>query len=155
VAEEVPEATFLVVGDGPLRPQLERMVDSSGLGDEVRFLGIRRDATAIIQRATVVVSTSRGEGLSLTALESLGAGTPLIAPDVGGMRRLLGSGAGVLLQDTEPATVAAAITELLRSPERRAAMGERGRALVADEHDQREMFDRYAAIYAALTRNRS
>ena len=154
VADSVPEARFLVVGDGPQRAQLERMVANSALETKIRFLGVRRDATAIIHRATVVVSTSQGEGLSLTALEALSAGTPLIAPDVGGMRRLLGSGAGVLLEDTEPATVAAAITRVLRSPEERALMKQRGQALVAAAHDQRRMFDRYEAIYAELSRSR-
>jgi len=155
VAETVPEAQFLVVGEGPQRAQLEQLVASSALESRVRFLGVRRDATAIIQRATVVVSTSRGEGLSMTALEALGAGTPLIAPDVGGMRRLLGSGAGVLLVDTEPATVAAAITHVLRSPEDRDVMSERGQALIATAHDQRQMFDRYEAIYAELATPRA
>lgn len=151
VVDAVPDAQFLVVGDGPLRAELERLVATLGLERSVRFLGVRRDATAIIQRATVVVSTSRGEGLSLMALESLGAGAPLIAPDIGGMRRLLGSGAGILLEDAEPTTVAAAITRVLCSPEERSRMSQRAQALIAAEYDQRQMLDRYAAIYDELS----
>jgi glycosyltransferase involved in cell wall biosynthesis len=154
VVGAVPHAQFLVVGDGPMREDLERLVATSGLGRSVRFLGVRRDVAAIVQRATVVVSTSRGEGLSLVALESLGAGTPLIAPDIGGMRRLLDSGAGILLEDAEPTTVAAAITRVLCSPEERCRMSQRARALIAAEYDQRVMLDRYAAIYDELAASR-
>jgi len=147
-----PGARALVVGDGPERGALEALASSLGLGDRIRFLGVRRDAAALIQRADVVVSTSRSEGLSLAALEALGAGTPLVAPDVGGMRRLLGSGAGVLLADTEPGTVAAAVLAVLRSPDRGRAMGERGRALVAAHHGRGAMLDAYEALYADLAR---
>jgi glycosyltransferase involved in cell wall biosynthesis len=153
VGRTIPDAQFLVVGDGPLRAQLEALAVSSGCADAVRFLGVRRDATAIVQRATAVVSTSHAEGLSLVALETLGAGTPLIAPDVGGMRRLLQSRTGVLLDDTEPTTVAAAIVAVLgASDDERTAMGDRGRALVESQYSQRHMLEEYMVMYGELSR---
>ncbi|HYI60702.1 MAG TPA: glycosyltransferase [Acidimicrobiales bacterium] len=151
VIDAVPTARLLVVGDGPERTALEALATSLGLGAHVRFLGVRRDARAVVQRATVVVSTSRSEGLSLAALETLRAGTPLVAPDVGGMRRLLGGGAGVLLADTRPPTVAAAVVDLLRRPDVVAAMGRAGRALTADRHDRDRMLAAYESAYLGLS----
>jgi glycosyltransferase involved in cell wall biosynthesis len=152
VAAECPEAVFLVVGDGPLRGDLERLAGSLGLSDRVRFAGPRRDARALIAASAVVVSTSRSEGLSLVALETLAAGVPLVAPDVGGMRGLLSTGAGLLVLDTDPRTVGAAVTGILRSAGRAGAMGAAGRALVAAEHDLDRMLRSYAALYRTMSR---
>jgi len=147
VAAEHPDARFLVVGDGPLRGDLERLAADLGLTDRVRFAGRRRDARALIGVSAVVVSTSESEGLSLVALETLAAGVPLVAPDVGGMRGLLATGAGVLVTDTDPGTVGAAVAAVLRSPDRAGSMGAAGRALVAAEHDLDRMLRSYAGLY--------
>jgi glycosyltransferase involved in cell wall biosynthesis len=150
IGGERPDARFLVVGDGTLRDDLERLAASLGLSGRIRFAGRRRDARALIALSSVVVSTSRSEGLSLVALETLAAGVPLVAPDAGGMRGLLSSGAGVLVPDTEPGTVAAAVVGILRSPGRAAAMGAAGRA-VAAEHDLDPMLRSYAGLYDELS----
>ena len=149
VAEERPDAVFLVVGDGPLRGDLERLAASLGLSDRVTFAGHRRDARALIAQSAVVVSTSRSEGLSLVALEALAAGVPLVATDVGGMRGLLSSGAGVLLTDTTPSAVAAAVAGVLGSSTWARSMGEIGRT-VAARHDLGSMLRSYDSLYEAL-----
>jgi glycosyltransferase involved in cell wall biosynthesis len=153
VAEQRPDAMFLVVGDGPRRGDLERLAASLGLSDRVRFAGRRRDARALIAASAVVVSTSRSEGLSLVALETLAAGVPLVAPDVGGMRTLLSTGAGVLLPDTGPATVGDAVAGILRSPGRADSMGAVGRSVTA-EHDLDRMLRAYAGLYEELRGDR-
>jgi glycosyltransferase involved in cell wall biosynthesis len=150
VAGERPDAVFLVVGDGPLRADLEQLAASLGLSDRIRFAGRRRDARALIAVSAVVVSTSRSEGLSLVALETLAAGVPLVAPDVGGMHGLLSTGAGVLVPDTGPTTVGAAVAGILGSPGRAAAMGAVGRA-VAAEHDLDRMLRSYTVLYEELS----
>jgi len=155
VVEAVPEAAILVVGDGPLRGELEALAATVVGPGRIRFLGARRDVPTLLQRASVAVSTSRREGLSLAALEALAAGTPLVAPDVGGMRRLLGSGAGVLVDDTEPATMAAALVAVLRAPDEGRAMGEIGRELVTARHGRGRMLDEYEAFYGELSRGAS
>lgn len=149
VAEARPDAEFLVVGDGPLRGDLEHLVSSLGLCDRVTFAGHRRDAQALVALSAVVVSTSLSEGLSLVALEALAAGIPLVAPDVGGMRELLSSGAGVLLPDTTPVAVGAAVAAILESATKARSMGEIGRA-VAAQHDLDRMLRSYDGLYEAL-----
>ena len=150
VAATVPAARFLVVGDGRQRPELEQLAVDEGVADLVRFTGVRRDAAALIARSTVVVLASRSEGLPLVALEAMAAGVPVVAPDVGGVGELLSTGAGVLLADTEPASIAAAILPLLASEAERRRMGVAGRAVVAERHRLEDMLGAYDALYARL-----
>ena len=149
VAERAPETRFLVVGDGPLRPELERSAQRLGL-EQVRFTGVRQDAGDIISRSALLVFSSDWEGLSLAALESLAAGVPVVASDVQGMRELLSSGAGVLVAGGEPRGLADAIVSLLEDGGRRQAMGEIGRALVRERYSIEGMIDAYARLYERL-----
>jgi glycosyltransferase involved in cell wall biosynthesis len=149
VAERAPETRFLVVGDGPLRPELERSARELAL-DQVRFTGVRPDAGDIISRSALLVFSSDWEGLSLAALESLAAGVPVVASDVQGMRELLSAGAGVLVAGGEPRGLADAIVSLLRDEGRRQAMGRIGRALVRERYSIEGMLDAYALLYRRL-----
>jgi glycosyltransferase involved in cell wall biosynthesis len=122
---EVPGATLAIVGDGPLRPELERL--AAELGASVIFTGVRRDARALMGAADVVVMPSRWEGLPLTALEALASGTPLVATNVRGLRELLTDGENALLVPEEPDALAAAIRRVLEDDQLAARLSEAGR----------------------------
>jgi glycosyltransferase involved in cell wall biosynthesis len=149
-----PDVTFLIVGDGPLRAELERRAEASGAAAGIRFTGLRGDARDLIALSDIVVFTSVWEGLSIVALEALAAGVPVVASGVSGMRELLNSGAGRIVEPPDSAAFARAVEELLDDPAARAAMGERGRRLVEERYSARAMADGYAAIYAAATEAR-
>ncbi len=146
IAAEIPDCRFPIVGDGPLRSELEAEARRLGIEGAVRFTGVRPDAPDLISRSDVVVFSSDWEGMSLVALEALGAGTPVVAADVEGMRELLGSGAGVLVE-REAAVLARAVIELLRDPQRRSEMGRRGRELIAAEYSLERMIGAYRDLY--------
>jgi glycosyltransferase involved in cell wall biosynthesis len=147
------DVTFLVVGTGPLLPELERRAAALGAGSGIRFTGLRDDARDLIALSDLLVFTSIWEGLSIAALEALAAGVPVVAAGVSGMRDLLGSGAGLIVEDATPPAFARAIESLLDDPAARAAMGERGRALVEERYSVRAMAAGYAEVYdAALGR---
>jgi glycosyltransferase involved in cell wall biosynthesis len=148
------DVTFLVVGEGPLRPELEQRAASLGVDSHVRLTGLRPDARELIALSDLVVFTSIWEGLSIVALEALAAGVPVVAADVSGMRELLGSGAGRVVEAPEAAAFARAVEELLDDPPARAAMGERGRRLVEERYSMQAMADGYAEVYAAATDGR-
>ncbi len=98
IAAEVPEATFIIAGDGPLRPAAVARADELGIADRCRFLGYRNDMPALLNACDLFVLTSRNEGLGLTAVQSLACGVPVVAPAVGGLPELLeGGGCGVLV----------------------------------------------------------
>lgn len=89
VAREYPDASFTIVGEGPLRQDLERLSAELGLGGRVTFAGERRDVDSILPTATLFWLTSRWEGMPNAAMEALACGLPVIATDVGGVRSLV------------------------------------------------------------------
>ena len=87
--QRVPEAEFLLVGDGPLRPGLETMAAELGIAGKVTFTGERHDIPAILSSMDVSVLISSSESLSNVILESMAAGVPVVATDVGGNPELV------------------------------------------------------------------
>jgi glycosyltransferase involved in cell wall biosynthesis len=149
------DVTFLVVGEGPRRAALERQVASLGVEHGVRLAGLRDDARDLIALSDLVAFTSVWEGLSIVALEALAACVPVVAAEVSGMRELLGSGAGRIVDEPEPEAFAGAIAELLDAPETRRQMGARGRELVDARYSVAAMAAGYAEVYdAALAARR-
>jgi glycosyltransferase involved in cell wall biosynthesis len=146
VRRAVPQARFLLVGDGPLRGALERQATAAGLSDAVTFTGARLDARDLVARSTVMLVTSRSEGLSVAVLEALAAGVPVVSTDVPGMRELLGGGAGIVVNDASADALAAAVVALLRAPRRRARMGDLGRRLVSERYAPARMVADYLEL---------
>ncbi len=154
VAAEIPECRFLIVGDGPLRGQLEDEARDLGIDGAVTFTGIREDARAVIARSDIVAFSSDWEGMAIAALEAIAAGTPVVATDVEGMRELLGTGAGILTR-RNPSDLASALVELLGDPGRRGEMGEIGRRKVETELSAERMVRSYEEVYREVASSRS
>jgi glycosyltransferase involved in cell wall biosynthesis len=111
---------FVVVGQGPLQQMLEAKRDAAGLQDRFEFLGYRPDAPRLISGFDIFCLSSHHEGLPVAIMESLVLGVPIVATDVGGLRELVDQGRqGLLVPTRRPDRLAAAITELIRDPERR------------------------------------
>jgi glycosyltransferase involved in cell wall biosynthesis len=144
---EVPGATLAIVGDGPLRPELERL--AAELGAPVIFTGVRRDARALMGSADLVVMPSRWEGLPLSALEALASGTPLVATNVRGLRELLTDGENALLVPEEPEALAAAIRRVLEDGELASRLADAGRRVEGAGSEQ-ALVDGFLAIYERL-----
>jgi glycosyltransferase involved in cell wall biosynthesis len=149
VSAEIPDAVFLVVGDGPRRSELEALAAAAGLVDRMRFTGVRDDVGALIGRSTLVAFSSDWEGMPMVALEALAAGVPVVSTDVEGMRELLHDDAGVIVPRSAEA-LAEGILSLLRSPERLRELGEAGRRRVGESHSPDAMVAAYVSLYGAL-----
>jgi glycosyltransferase involved in cell wall biosynthesis len=93
----VTDAALVVVGDGPLRGELEALSRELGVEKRVVFAGIRSDARELIGASDAVIISSHWEGLPLVALEALASRTPLVATAVAGVRDLLRNGVDCLL----------------------------------------------------------
>jgi phosphatidylinositol alpha-1,6-mannosyltransferase len=143
VRDAVPDVRWVVVGDGGLRPELERAAREAGLGDAVRFAGGLDDAArdAWLDRAWAFVMPSRapggdraGEGFGIVFLEAGAHGLPVVAGRVPGVVDAVGDGTtGLLVDPTDPAAVAAAVTEVLTDPEAAARMGAAGAARAQEQ----------------------
>lgn len=154
-AERVPQARFLVVGDGPLLAQTETLVREAGLVEEVVFAGERSDATELIARADVLVFSSDWEGLSIAALEAMAAGTPVLSTDVQGMRELLAGGAGEVVTADDGELLGQRLADLLLDAERRKRMGAVGERLIETEFSAAAMVDAYERRYLQISSGKS
>jgi glycosyltransferase involved in cell wall biosynthesis len=145
-----------LVGDGPRRPELERLAASLQLADRVHFLGHRTDVPAILGRASMGVLCSSAEGLSNAIIEGMAARLPMVVTDVGGSAELVGHGAhGWVVPAHEPRALAAAIAEVLASPERAREAGARARAYVERELTIDQMVRSHDAVYRCVCSSQS
>ncbi|MGY1704507.1 glycosyltransferase family 4 protein [Geodermatophilus sp. SYSU D00697] len=148
----VPWARFVVVGDGPLRADLQARATAPGLDGAVEFTGYRDDAPTVIAGLDVLVVPSRSEGSPLVVCEAMAAGVPVVATRVGGLPDLVEDrGSGFLVAPGDDEGIARAVVSLLLDPGTARRMGQRGRELAACWSHAR-LVDRVAAVYAGLAR---
>jgi len=141
---------IILVGDGPLRPDLERYAQELGIGDRVSFLGDRRDIPAILASLDVTVLPSASESLSNSILESMAAGVPVIATDVGGNRELINGESGVLLPKGDEGALENALRSLETNVDLRVTMGQKAKAFVQKNFTIERMRQKHEALYAEL-----
>jgi glycosyltransferase involved in cell wall biosynthesis len=150
VSAVVPQARFLVVGDGPLRPDLEHRAAVLGLADAVTFTGYRCDAPNVLAGLDVLAVPSRSDGSPLVVCEAMAAGVPVVASRVGGLPDLVeDGGSGLLVRPGEAEDLARALVSLLLDPEAARRLGARGRRLAASRSHER-LVDRMTQLYAGL-----
>jgi glycosyltransferase involved in cell wall biosynthesis len=148
-----PRPNFVLVGDGPLRPELERQAIDLGLAGRVVFLGYRRDIPALLAGADVIVLPSLHEGLPLAVLEALAVGRPVVATAVDGTAELIDhESTGLLVRPGNPAELAEAIIRVLNDASLRERLGRHGRARAA-AFDQSAMIDRTVHVYERVIRH--
>jgi glycosyltransferase involved in cell wall biosynthesis len=147
----VPEAKFLVVGDGPERTALEAQAESLGISSRVSFLGHRRDVPALLASADVFALPSLFEGLPLSVLEAMAAAKPVVASRIGGTDEAVVDGVtGILVPPSDPAALAQAIRTVLADPQLAARLGGAGRARVHEAFTTQAMVRGVEAVYDEL-----
>jgi glycosyltransferase involved in cell wall biosynthesis len=146
-----PTPAVVLVGDGPLRAQLEERIGTSGA--PVRLLGHRTDRADLLAAADVVVLASRWEGWPLVLSEALQLGRPVVATAVGGVPELAGSGA-VLIPAGDVDALDGAVRQLLADPGRRAEWAERAAARAAQLPTEADTANQVRRVYAELTGRR-
>jgi glycosyltransferase involved in cell wall biosynthesis len=154
ILQQVPEARFLVLGDGHLRAGLEARVRELGVGDRVIFAGFQEDILRFYPLMDVSTLTSLSEGLSITILESMSYGLPVVVTRVGGNPELVEDGkTGFLVPPRDPNAFAEAVTALLIDADRRRVMGENAKASIQAFRIE-EVAARYAGLYRSLVGGR-
>ncbi len=139
-----------VIGDGSERQRLETLTQSLQLCDQIRFHGIRDDIPAVLAQASMFVLPSVTEGISLTLLEAMATGLPVVACDVGGNPEVVADGqTGILVPPRDPAAIAEAIQRLNDDPQLVRRLGNQGRARVEAKFCVRKMVHAYENLYSA------
>jgi glycosyltransferase involved in cell wall biosynthesis len=154
IRQAVPQAEFLLAGDGPLRGEIERQARELGLGDAVIFLGDRRDINAVHASMDVAVLTSDSESLSNVILEAMAAALPVVAYQGGGNPELVDEGRGVLAAPGNEVEFADAVIRLLTQPELREQLGRNARQFVEESFGLERVRNRYQELYTTLLRKK-
>ena len=150
-AAALPGAVLLLAGAGSEQARIEGWVKELGLGDAVRFLGVREDVPNLLAAADVFVLSSLSEGISVTLLEAMAASLPIVATAVGGNPEVVVHGeTGLLSPRRDAQAMGLNLAALATDPRRRAEMGNAGRRRVETVFTQERMHRRYAALYGEM-----
>jgi glycosyltransferase involved in cell wall biosynthesis len=151
IVKKTKEAQFLIVGDGPLKGELKKRAYYLGILERVVFTGFRKDIPDILSIIDILVASTLSEALPTSILEGMSAGKPVVATNVGGVPEVVINGeTGILIPSKDSDALAAAILELLESPEKRVMMGKKGRQHVMEHFSIENMVREYERFYDSL-----
>jgi glycosyltransferase involved in cell wall biosynthesis len=145
-----PGARLYILGEGPERGALEALIARHGLGDIVTLTGHRADVRELLPGFDLYVNSSTYEGVSLTILEAMAAGLPVVATAVGGNPEVVEDGhTGVLVPPRDPRALGEVLAALLADGGRRAALGAAGRRRAEERFAFERMMTMYERAYGA------
>ena len=148
VVREVPDARFVILGEGDLRPALERQVRELRLDKHVLLPGFRADILSFVRSFDLFVMSSLFEGLGTSLLDAMAVSKATVATDTGGIPEVVVHGeTGLLVSPRDSRELAAAISALLKDPQRRDRMGAAGLARVARLFNADEMVEKTLSVY--------
>ena len=133
VVRDVPDARFVILGEGELRPALERQIKELHLDKHVVLPGFRADILSFIKSFDLFVMSSLFEGLGTSLLDAMALSKATVASDTGGIPEVVSHGeTGLLVPPRDARELASAIAKLLKDPERRERMGAPGSSASGD-----------------------
>jgi glycosyltransferase involved in cell wall biosynthesis len=152
ILRAVPEACFVLVGDGSLRVQLERQARDRGVSEAFLFLGCRSDVAELLACSEIALLPSLAEGLPNSVLEYMSAGLPIIATRQGGIPELIANDYdGILVPPADSDALATAVIRLLRDPESRRRLGFAARERARHEFTFERLTRRLEQLYSWST----
>jgi glycosyltransferase involved in cell wall biosynthesis len=148
VVRGIPDARFVIAGEGELRPALERQIRDHHLEKHVFLAGFRPDILSVHKAFDVFVMSSVTEGLGTSLLDAMACGKPIVATTAGGMPEVVVDGTtGILVPPRDHDAMAAAIMKLLGDESLRRRMGAAGQARVADRFSVERMVRDTLEVY--------
>jgi glycosyltransferase involved in cell wall biosynthesis len=142
---------LLVAGAGVLHSKLQARVNELGLQDVVSLLGGRDDVPRLLAASDIFVNAAtHSEGLSISILEAMAAGLPVVATDVGDSSRVVVPGTGCVVPAGAPEALAEALGSLLDDPARRQECGAAARAHVERHYSAQVWHDQMLALYKSV-----
>ncbi len=151
VVRKVPTARLLLLGDGPLREQVEATISDLDLATSVHLAGVVPDAADLMVAAELLTLPSLREGLPGVLLEAGVAGIPVVAYDVGGVCEVVEDGAtGALVAQGDIGGLVDQMVRLLLDPGLRSAWGEAARARIVSQYALQSVATQFQSLYGSL-----
>jgi L-malate glycosyltransferase len=151
VHKAVPEALFLLAGEGELMESIKALAAELAIIKKTHFLGRCEDVPGLLSVSDVCVLSSKAEGFSNSILEYMAANRPVVATDVGGAREAIVEGeTGFLVSSGDHDSMAERVVLLLRDPARAAIMGNNARRLVEEKFSCEAQLRKTEALYENL-----
>jgi glycosyltransferase involved in cell wall biosynthesis len=150
VLRHVPGAQLVIVGDGPEREALREQIEQLGLVGAVHLAGEQRDIPSLLRAFDVFALPSKAEGTSMSVLEAMASGVPVVASAVGGTPALLDDGrCGLLVPPNDVSALTAALLTVLADRDRRHQLAAAARTRAVTVYAEDRVVDRYVALYEA------
>ena len=154
VAGEHPDVQFVLVGDGPLKDEVEAYIQELGMNRHMRCLGWQDNAYKLIAIADIISLTSRWEGLPYVLLEAMAWSRPVVTTAVNGCPEIVKHGInGYLVPNNDATTWAKYVIKLLENPGQSVEMGKRGNASLKEELSLEKMIEQTEQLYDRLILN--
>jgi glycosyltransferase involved in cell wall biosynthesis len=151
VIKRIPNFKLIIAGTGDLEQDLKQQAICLGIEKNVLFLGFRSDIPDLLNLFDIYVCSSISEGLSLSILEAMATGKPVVATEVGGNHELINPDEnGFLVPPADPAALAKKIIILAENRELRERLGRNGRAMVETKFSLEKMITEYQILYEKL-----
>src|SRR6185503_17327541 len=151
VYENVPDAAFIIAGEGELKEAMQQLARNLGIADRTFFIGRCTDVGSVLAISDVCVLSSRSEGFSNAILEYMAAARPVVATDVGGAREAIVHGeTGYLVPAGQHDQLADYIISLLRDPDSARSLGESGRRRVNEKFSTLKQLQNVESLYTEL-----
>jgi len=148
---EFPDARYILVGEGPYRPQVQRLITDFALDDDVHLLGQRQDMPAVYASCDLMVSSSRQEGLPMAILEGMASSLPWVAPSVGAIPLAIHDGQnGILIPPENVDVLANSMARMMRDSEERGRTGAAAHRLTKSEFSAERMSEDYLGVYTCV-----
>lgn len=167
IHQQLPDVRFVMVGEGPVEPDIHGIIDQTGMGDHITMVGLRRDIETVYPAFDLLIQTSRSEAMPLALLEGMASGVPVVAISVGGVAELVEGGTtGLLVSPGDwPGVsspypgdwegIACAALDLLRQPERLKVMGRAARERIEKHFDLRTSAAETDALFQRMIKPKS
>ena len=148
IVKQVPQAKLVIVGEGPIRRSLEEIVQALGMTRYVAIWPRREDIEVVLPQFDVYVCTSLSEGTSMTILEAMACGIPVVASAVGGNCSLVDSTSGALFPLNDIEAYVSSVISLLCDPVRMAEIRVKSRSRAEKIYPLSRTVQQYQALYA-------
>lgn len=150
---KIQKCCYVLVGEGPLRAELEALVLKLGLQNHFFFLGFREDISAILRNLNILVVPSEFEPFGNIVLEGMLAGTAVIASKVGGIKEIISDGIdGIFVETRDPDMIAQNIIKLIKNEELRRSISSQGKNKIVSYFNIQRVVDEIEDVYHKITK---